>query len=213
MIVLIGGEKGGAGKSTVACNLAVYLAKQEKDVLLLDADPQKTTSTWAHRRNLYKDASLPKLHNSEKTGDIYNAVMDFSSRYQYVIIDSGGRNSTELRSALIACDVLYTPINPSQIDIDTLGIMNDLVKQAKVINKKLKSFAMITHAPTNPNMDDKKETEEILEKLSNFTKSNISVTYRSSYWRTMGKGLSVLEYIDDKAKNEILALGAEVFKL
>ena len=72
---------------------------------------------------------------------------------------------------------------------------------------------MITHAPTNPNMDDKKETEEILEKLSNFTKSNISVTYRSSYWRTMGKGLSVLEYIDDKAKNEILALGAEVFKL
>jgi chromosome partitioning protein len=41
MIVLIGGEKGGAGKSTIACNLAVFLACQEKDILLLDADPQK----------------------------------------------------------------------------------------------------------------------------------------------------------------------------
>lgn len=213
MILLIGGEKGGAGKSTIACNLAVFLASQEKDVLLLDADPQKTSSTWAYRRNLLTDINVPKLHCAEKTGDIYNTVMDLANRYNYIIIDSGGRDSRELRSGLIACNVFYTPIKPSQIDIDTLGKMNELVEHALALNKTLKSVALITHAPTNPNMDDKKETEEILAKMPNFSKSNIAITYRSSYWRTMGRGLSVLEYLDDKAKNEILSLGSEVFEL
>lgn len=213
MIVLIGGEKGGAGKSTIACNLAVFLACQEKDVLLLDADPQKTSSTWTYRRNLITGQDLPKVHSAEKTGDIYSTVMDFAKRYKFIIIDSGGRDSKELRSALIACDIFYTPIKPSQIDIDTLGKMNELVEHANALNKKLKSVALITHSPTNPNMDDKKETEEILKKMPNFISSNIAITYRSSYWRTMGRGLSVLEYSDDKARNEILSLGSEVFKL
>lgn len=213
MILLIGGEKGGAGKSTIACNLAVFLACQEQDVLLLDADPQKTSSTWSYRRNLITEQNLPKVHTAEKTGDIYNSVMDFAKRYKFIIIDSGGRDSKELRSALIACDIFYTPIKPSQIDIDTLGKMNELVEHAIALNKKLKSVALITHSPTNPNMDDKKETEEILKKMPTFISSNIAISYRSSYWRTMGRGLSVLEYPDDKAKNEILSLGSEVFEL
>ena len=127
MIVLIGGEKGGAGKSTIACNLAVFLASQEQDVLLLDADPQKTSSTWAYRRSKITDLDLPKLNSAEKTGDIYETVMDFSRRYNFIIVDSGGRDSTELRSGLIACDIFYTPIKPSQIDIDTLAKMNELL--------------------------------------------------------------------------------------
>jgi chromosome partitioning protein len=213
MIVLIGGEKGGAGKSTIACNLAAFLAYRKKDVILLDADPQKTSSAWSYRRSLITEHDLPKPNNTEKTGDIYNAVLDFSQRYEHVIIDTGGRDSKELRSALIAADVLYTPIKPSQIDVDTLGKMNELVEHAATLNKKLKAFSLITHVPTNPNMDDKNETQIILNQLPNFNSSNILITYRSCYWRTMGKGLSVLEYTDDKAKNEFLALGAEVFGL
>ena len=189
MIILIGGEKGGAGKSTIACNFAVFLAKQNKDILLLDADLQKTSSTWVYRRSLNKEKNIIQIQSTEKTGDVYNTVADLSKRYEYIIIDSGGRESRELRSALIICDIFYTPIKPSQIDIDTLASINELVESATSINKKLKSYAIITHSPTNPNMDDKKETEEVLNNMPNFKKSNIAITYRSSYWRTMGKGL------------------------
>ena len=51
MIVLIGGEKGGTGKSTIATNLAAYLANRSDDVVLLDADSQATAKRWVERRN------------------------------------------------------------------------------------------------------------------------------------------------------------------
>lgn len=46
MIVLIGGEKGGTGKSTIATNLATIHALAGKDVLLLDTDSQASATFW-----------------------------------------------------------------------------------------------------------------------------------------------------------------------
>lgn len=213
MILLVGGEKGGAGKSTIACNLAAYLALLDKDVLLLDADPQKTSTSWLYRRSLLESSKRKALNSIEKTGDIYNTLMDIKQRYEYIIVDTGGRDSKELRSGLIAADVMYSPVKPSQIDIDTLAKMDELVEQAKTLNKNLNAYTIITHAPTNPQMDDKEETEKILSAMPQFILSNISLSYRASYWRTMGQGLSILEYTDEKAKREVLALGASVFGL
>ena len=51
MIVLIGGEKGGTGKSTLATNLAVCLAHRGRDVLLLDCDPQRSSASWVGVRS------------------------------------------------------------------------------------------------------------------------------------------------------------------
>ncbi|MDN3030954.1 MAG: AAA family ATPase [Candidatus Tisiphia sp.] len=211
MILLIGGEKGGAGKSTIACNLAAFLAHKKKDILLVDSDPQKSSSTWSTRRNKIND--IPKVHCVEKTGNISESINDFKQRYEYIIIDTGGRDSKELRSGLITAEVFYTPIKPSQIDIDTLGKMNELVEQALSMNIRLKSYSIITHAPTNPNMDDEKETQDILNEIPNFIPSKVIIKYRSSYWRAMGQGISVLEYFDQKAKNEIIELGKEIFNL
>jgi chromosome partitioning protein len=53
MIVLIGSQKGGCGKSTIAINIAAYLAKHNKDIVLVDADPQQSSANWV------KDAMKP----------------------------------------------------------------------------------------------------------------------------------------------------------
>ena len=59
MIIVVGGIKGGAGKSTIAANLAVRRAT-EHNVLLVDGDDQETTALWASTRS----ANFPeKSHN------------------------------------------------------------------------------------------------------------------------------------------------------
>ena len=50
MIVLIGGEKGGPGKTTIATNIAAMRTKEMEDVLLVDTDRQPTSSYWCSMR-------------------------------------------------------------------------------------------------------------------------------------------------------------------
>ncbi len=51
MITVVGGTKGGSGKSTVATNLAVMLSLAGRDVLLVDADDQETSKDFTSLRN------------------------------------------------------------------------------------------------------------------------------------------------------------------
>ena len=118
MIVLIGGEKGGTGKSTLATNLAVCLAHRGRDVLLLDCDPQRSSASWVGVRSA-NAPDAPKIHCMEKLGDVLDAVRDVSARYADVIIDAGGRDSRELRSAMLVADTMYVPIKASQFDLWT----------------------------------------------------------------------------------------------
>ena len=61
MILVLGGEKGGSGKSCIAQNLAVWLQRQGSDVLLLDADPQGTSVDWAREREQNPDLQASRL--------------------------------------------------------------------------------------------------------------------------------------------------------
>ncbi len=114
MILLLGGEKGGTGKSTISVNLAVWLAKEGGDVILVDTDRQRTSSHFVERRN--SEGGLATVHCAEKYGNVYDTVKDLSKRYEYVLVDAGGRDSEELRTAMVVADKLYVPLKaPSRI--------------------------------------------------------------------------------------------------
>ncbi len=51
MIIAVINQKGGAGKTTIALNIAAALAAEGKRVLLIDADPQQTAQDWAAVRS------------------------------------------------------------------------------------------------------------------------------------------------------------------
>ena len=67
MIVLIGGEKGGTGKSTISTNLSVMRVLEKRDVLLYDLDPQRTSTFWASRRD--ENSVEPRIASSQKILD------------------------------------------------------------------------------------------------------------------------------------------------
>ena len=97
MIILFAGQKGGSGKSTLASNSAAWLARKGKDVMLVDADRQGTCSRWSEYRE--EDSNLPVVQCVQKYERITKALKDLDSRYEYVICDVAGRDSTEMRSA------------------------------------------------------------------------------------------------------------------
>ena len=100
MIILVGGEKGGTGKTTIVTNLAALRAMAGRDVLLVDTDPQGSASYWTTSRD--EDAIKPRVACIQKFGKgLQVEVKDLASRYQDIIIDAGGRDSVELRAAMV----------------------------------------------------------------------------------------------------------------
>lgn len=76
--------------------------------------------------------------------------MDRAGRYEHVVIDAGGRDSQELRTALLAADLVLCPFRPSQADVDTAAQLVDVTTQAKDFNEGLQVSAVLALCPTNP---------------------------------------------------------------
>jgi len=151
MIVVVAGQKGGSGKTTIAVNL-VYEAMQKGKTLLVDSDPQGTSAKWIGWR---KEQGLPVPKLYQLTGDLYDPLLDQNENYEYIIVDTGGVDSAEMRSALLSADILITPIRPGQFDIETLDKMNDIVIKTKAQgNHDLQARVILTHTPTSPLMAD-----------------------------------------------------------
>lgn len=207
MIILVGSEKGGVGKSTIATNVATYLAVQGKDVILVDADRQGTSSNWSQDR---RETALLKIESVSKHDNIRHTLTDLQKRYEYVVVDSQGRDSVELRTGLLAADVCLTPIRPSQADLDTIYKMVYLVNTAKETNEKLKTFCVITQAPNTST--EIKEAQLCLEKIVGIQLVKSVIYDRRVYRDALGSGNSVLELANSKAIQEVTILCEEVFK-
>ena len=153
MIVLIGSQKGGCGKSTTAVNICAELAQCGKDVVLVDADRQATSANWAMDR--LSNESLPKVHCVQKYENIRDTLLDLADRYEFVVVDAAGRDSRELRTGMTAADKLVVPFRPSQPDLDTLPRMREIIVQAQEnsLIKQLESAVLISLRTFGLNLD------------------------------------------------------------
>lgn len=208
MIILIGGEKGGSGKSCLAQNLAVYLQSKSRDILLLDADPQGTTTDWIKERDSNPD--LRNIPAVQAAGNIRQVLQDLSTRYQDIIIDAGGQDSEALRSAMTIATHMLLPFRPKRRDLKTLAHVEQLIRLARAVNPELVARAIITQCPTLPSQAQRiLEAKEVCESfglpaLQQFTSN------RNVYDDVDENGLSVFEVdTDPKAKAEIEQLALE----
>ncbi|MDD2740415.1 MAG: AAA family ATPase [Methylomonas lenta] len=212
MIILIGGEKGGTGKTTLATNLAAMRALAGRDVLLIDTDPQGSANYWAQSRD--DEQVAPRVACVQKFGKGLPAeVKDLAYRYQDIIIDAGGRDSVELRSAMVVTEKVYIPIQPSQFDIWTLNQMDELVETAKAFNPDLQARVIISRSSTNPSVHESDDTGKLLADFANLDLANVTIRDRIAYRKAAKDGLSVIELKpkDPKAVEEMETLFQEVF--
>lgn len=200
MIILIGSEKGGVGKSTLATNLSSFLATQGKDIVLVDADRQSTSANWAQDR---LSTDLPKVHCVRQYDNIKDTLLTLGSRFDHVIVDCQGRDSRELRTGMLAADIIIVPFRPSQWDLDTLPYMISVLKEARDYNEKLKPYGIITMSPTNPQVNELQLAKDYFAEYPQIHLLNTIICDRKVYRDAASMGRGVFELDNDKATDEI----------
>lgn len=203
MIIVVGGEKGGSGKSCLAQNIAVYLQLEKKaSILLIDCDPQRTTADWIQERN--KNSSLVDINCVQLYGKIRNELLSFRSNYDYVVIDCGGQDNLALRSSMAVADHILIPLRPKRRDLKTVPHMEDILSTCKMVNLKMNAAFVMTQCPSLPNLASRiLDAKEVCRTYD----INVldAVTYsRNVYDDSEENGMSVIEREPEgKAATEI----------
>lgn len=211
MIILIGAEKGGSGKNTLATNLAVYLAQQAVDLVLVDTDAQATSARFVERRD--STQIQPSIACVQKTGDMSSTLRDLARRYGVVIVDAGGRDSREMRSAMAVADLMLIPTRASQADLETLPKVNELVSLARGLNPELKATVVLSGAPTNPSIREVQDARELFNHFDQLLLADTTICERKVYRDALLNGNGVVELGNSQARAEIQLLTQEFFEL
>lgn len=211
-IIIVGGNKGGSGKTTAACNLAVATAldAEKNDVCLVDADRQGSAARWHAEREA--EGHEPSITLVQKYDNLTKTLQSLATKYSHVIIDVAGRNSREMITAATVADLMLAPHQCSQLDLDTLEELQEQAVRIWDLNPKLKVFIYQSMASTNPRVIDteREDFEAYVNEFDGFIPLKSVGRYRKIYRDVMSDGLSVLESTDQKAIDEITDLFEEV---
>lgn len=208
-IIELASQKGGPGKTTAVVNIAAELARQGHDVLIVDADQgTQSASRWVTDRG--ENASLPVVHSIQKSGNIRAALKDLNSRYDFVIVDAPGHDSQEMRTALTVADVVIIPVRPSQLDLDTVPRLVELVDQARDMNPGLKVLGLLSQVPTFSSSKEADEAKDFLVDFPQIPLLDGKMTLRKVYRDSIPEGRGVVEASNRKAAAEIQLLVKEI---
>jgi chromosome partitioning protein len=212
MIVVVGGIKGGSGKTTVATNLAILRAAEGRDVLLIDADDQETAADFTQLRS-------EKLGNAGYTSiklaglAVRTQTARLVEKYDDIIVDTGGRDTTSQRAGLAIADLLLVPFVPRSFDVWTLERVSSLVDEMRTANPKLEAHTFLNRADSRGQDND--EAAEVLKDTTSLKFSNLTIGTRKAFGNAAAAGLAVTELKpqDPKATEEMMTLYRYVFNI
>ena len=206
--------KGGAGRSTVATNLAGELAKTGRTVLI-DADmPQGTSASWYAIRgqagkaggagnNLMADTAadhrelIAKVEKHAKTAD-------------YIVLDGPPRIAEMTRAIMVLADLCLVPVGASVAEIWATADVLAIIEQAKKV-RAIDARMIWTRHRSFTNLA-KDLTEQATAELG-LPILKTSLALRVAYPEALGAGLTVAELTDQNARIELRFLIAEIKRI
>lgn len=215
-VIVIGNTKGGVGKSTNTVQVAVGRALQGKDVLLVNGDRQSSSSNAIDRRDASGLAPSVTLAAYLDGVQLRTQVLRQLDKYDDVIIDAGGRDSSAFRHAMMIADVMLVPIAPGNFELDALE--DELIPlieeiQASRGDNPLPIYAYLNMAEPKKFSTDNLETRRSIQNYPQLQLLDLQVTRRKSIAAasTLGLAVSEMKPRDPKAVKEIDALLSALF--
>lgn len=211
MIVAFVGQKGGSGKSTLAICVAAELAAQKRSVLLVDADPQATATTW-HNVASEKGHANAAPTVVAMTGSLHKPeqIPKLAAAYDDIVIDTPPRLAEVQRSALMVSHMAILPCGPSAPDAWALAESIRTVNEALTYRPDLKAAIVINKKRTGTAAA--KGAREALA-AAGLPVLGTEIGLRQAFQEALAAGLGVCSYAPrDAASDELRALVAEVWK-
>jgi chromosome partitioning protein len=203
-IITIAQQKGGAGKTTLAVNLAVAFAKQNQRVAILDTDPQGSLGRWfMTRREIMEDPGLD-FATASAWGVGYECEK-LSKINDIVIIDTPPKVDSDLKPALREADLILVPVGSSHVDLwATDGVVDLAVRVGKrcvIVLNRVKSGTRLA--------------DEVASAAATISADVATASFgqRVVYAETLGQGRAAVEAGKSPASAEVDALVAEVIAL
>ena len=211
MILVVGGTKGGSGKTLLVSNLTAMRAHTSLDVLLIDADEQGSAMDFTrqrHRRQGQADYTAIQT----KDTDVAVQAQRMRAKYADILIDAGGRDTASQRAALAVADVFLVPFVPTSVDLWTAEIIVTLLAEARVVNPGLQAFTVLNKAfpRGSDNLDAAARLRDVPDAWRYL---DAPIGTRKAFSNAFGEGYAVTEYHprDAKAAAEMQGLYRRLF--
>jgi chromosome partitioning protein len=200
-VITIAQQKGGAGKTTLAVNLAVGFAREGKSVALMDTDPQGSAGRWFMTRVENQDDPGIEFSTASAWGVTYE-VRKLAKDYDIVIIDTPPKADSDLRPALRAADLVLVPVATSHLDLWAVEVVLFLADR-----ERKPAMIVMTRARAGTRL-----AADVAEKAGEMDAqvAETAIANRVVYAETLGKGLAALEGPKGPAHDEVRALVREV---
>jgi len=201
-VLTLAQQKGGAGKTTLAAQLAVAFAAAGHSVALVDIDPQGSLARWYQLREA--TAKARRIGFTAVTGWRAQATVDkLKAAHDLVLVDSAPHAEIEAKIAVRVADLIVVPMQPSPLDLwatePTLALARAEKRKVLIVLNRDQTRMKLSEALAGP-------IAELGAQVADTTIGN-----RTAFAASMMEGLGVVESAPrTKAAVEMLALADEI---
>ncbi len=185
MVITCANQKGGVGKSRIACALSSMAAADGVEVVLLDADAQASSVNWgAIRKQSNIEPAIPVMASTAKPG---REIARLSKSYDLVVVDIGAGSYKTMDECALLSDLVIVPCGTDQQEMESTVQVFDKLRTLDASHEfgRVPAFVVMTRVPSHPRS---KETQGAREW---FAAEGVPVfdamLAQRSAWRNVGR--------------------------
>ena len=203
--------KGGAGRSTIATNLAGMLAVEGHKVALIDCDmPQGTSASWAAIRrgdDLVGDLTIATAANHK---ELVEQVQALDATHDYLVLDAPPRIAEMTRVALILSRLCLIPLGASAAELWATSDLLTTINEAKAVKPDVD--ARICWTRFRGSTKSAQELSAAAQGELGLKALKTKLGYRVAFSEALARGMTVTEWSDKVASLEMQVLCNEIIK-